>query len=80
MVAIDWNKIEQVLDDTTAAHSCAFCGVRIPVGDASRWGLAIRRPSGKTSVVWCHPECVVSQMTPLVRRAYEGDGPAAPPT
>jgi hypothetical protein len=79
MPVVNWEKIEQILDDKSVAHGCAFCGKSIAVGDDKRWSLAVRQLSGKTSVVWCHSDCFVAGLTPTIRRAYEKGGPSAPP-
>jgi hypothetical protein len=75
----DWSQLEKHLDDRSVAHSCAFCGQRIPAGDADRWSLAVRRLGGHTSVVWVHGPCFIGQLHPSVKRAYLPGGPGAPP-
>lgn len=75
----DWVRIERQLDDQSVAHSCAFCGERIPPADNDRWSLAVRRLDGHTSVVWVHGSCFVQRLHPTTQRAYRPGGPAAPP-
>jgi len=78
MFIANWEKIEEILDDKSVAHGCAFCGKSIAVGDNERWSLAVRQLSGNTSVLWCHSDCFVAKLAPAVRRAYENGGPSAP--
>ena len=77
MLAVNWDKIERILDDKSVGHACAFCGDPIAMGDDRRWSLAVRQLSGNTSVVWCHSACFIAILTPRVRRAYENGGPSA---
>ena len=67
MIDVDWPKVERILDDTRTAHACVFCGRRIPVDDEARWGLAIRKLSGSTAMVWVHARCFVERLHPSVR-------------
>ena len=78
MLAVNWDKIEHILDDKSVGHACAFCGDPITMGDDKRWSLAVRQLSGNTSVVWCHSACFIANLAPKVRRAYENGGPSAP--
>lgn len=75
----DWARVERALDDQDVAHGCAFCGGVIPQGDSARWGLAVRRLDGHTSVVWMHSTCFIEHLHPSVQRTYLPGGPAAPP-
>jgi hypothetical protein len=77
VIDTDWARIERILDSRTTAHSCAFCGTRIPIDDEARWGLAVRRLSGHTSVVWVHPACFVEKLHPKVRPPFEDWAPGA---
>jgi hypothetical protein len=76
----DWERVERVLDDRAAAHACAFCGGAIALGDTTRWGLAVRAPTGQTSVVWIHPECLRTRLHPSMRSAFNGPVPGPPLT
>ena len=66
----DWSQIEQVLDDSSQARTCLFCGGGIPSGDETRWGVAVRDTHDNVSVMWVHVPCFLGAVRPNLRGSF----------